>query len=112
MLCVLCIVMGSTVGKGKTSTRVVNIKNRKKQEARSPAENVVCTSEAEGASSNSSTSALDIITILHFNDVYNIEERTKEPVGGAPRFKTKVDSLRELEPLILFSGDALNPSNS
>ena len=54
----------------------------------------------------------DSLTIVHFNDVYNIQEREKEPVGGAARFKTKLASLRELEPLVMFSGDALNPSNS
>ena len=106
------VVMGSAVGKGKTSTRVVTISNKPRPERRSSASNVVGSREAERASSNSSTSTLDVITILHFNDVYNIEERKKEPVGGAPRFKTKVDSLKELDPLILFSGDALNPSNS
>ena len=52
------------------------------------------------------------LTIVHFNDVYNIEEREKEPVGGAARFKSKLDSLQDLHPLVLFSGDALNPSNS
>jgi 5'-nucleotidase len=41
----------------------------------------------------------------------------KEPVGGAARFVTKVQSYREggsaydgHEPLVLFSGDAFNPS--
>ena len=52
------------------------------------------------------------ITILHFNDVYNIEEQSVEPVGGAARFKTAVDQRRDLDPLILFSGDAFNPSLS
>ena len=51
------------------------------------------------------------LTIIHFNDVYNIEEREKEPVGGAARFKTGLDSLRGLHPLVLFSGDALSPSS-
>ena len=68
--------------------------------------------DAEKASSGSGVA--DSITIIHFNDVYNIEQRPngKEPIGGAARFKAQVDSLRHLEPLILFSGDALNPSNS
>ena len=52
------------------------------------------------------------ITLVHFNDVYNVEEHEREPVGGAARFKTGVDSLQHLSPLVLFSGDALNPSNS
>ncbi|XP_022779638.1 5'-nucleotidase-like isoform X2 [Stylophora pistillata] len=50
------------------------------------------------------------VTILHFNDVYNIEPRDKEPVGGAARFATKVASFKHLNPLIAFSGDCLNPS--
>ena len=52
------------------------------------------------------------MTILHFNDVYNIEPREKEPVGGAARFATKVASFKHLNPLIVFSGDCLNPSTS
>lgn len=52
------------------------------------------------------------ITILHFNDVYNIEPREQDPVGGAARFKTAVDNLRNLNPLVLFSGDVFNPSLS
>lgn len=52
------------------------------------------------------------LTILHFNDVYNIESREKEPVGGAARFAKKVASYRHLNPLIVFSGDCLNPSSS
>ena len=70
--------------------------------------------EAEKASSATTLSSqlADAITIVHFNDVYNIEERKKEPCGGAPRFKTEVDSLKELDPLVFFSGDALSPSNS
>jgi len=49
-------------------------------------------------------------TILHFNDVYNIEEKKIEPVGGAARFKTALDSFSHLDPLILFSGDVFQPS--
>jgi 5'-nucleotidase len=56
--------------------------------------------------------ASDSLTILHFNDVYNIEGRDREPVGGAARFKTCLDKFRHLNPLTLFSGDALSPSNS
>lgn len=48
--------------------------------------------------------------IIHFNDVYNIESRAQEPVGGAARFVTAVQNLRDLNPLILFSGDIFNPS--
>ena len=52
------------------------------------------------------------LTILHFNDVYNIEPREEEPVGGAARFASKLRSYEHLNPLIVFSGDCLNPSTS
>jgi hypothetical protein len=32
------------------------------------------------------------LTIVHFNDVYNIEPSLKEPVGGAARLVHKVTS--------------------
>ncbi|KAI3436153.1 hypothetical protein D9Q98_002210 [Chlorella vulgaris] len=50
------------------------------------------------------------LTILHFNDVYNVEERGIEPVGGAPRFAHAVRQFAGEKPLVLFSGDCLNPS--
>ncbi|CAH1392702.1 unnamed protein product [Nezara viridula] len=43
------------------------------------------------------------ITIIHYNDVYNVEER-------AARFATAVKKFSYLDPIILFSGDALSPS--
>ena len=52
------------------------------------------------------------LSIIHFNDVYELREREKEPVGGVSRFKSKIDSLRLQDPLVLFSGDALSPSSS
>lgn len=52
------------------------------------------------------------LTILHFNDVYNIEPRDKEPVGGAARFAHKLAGFKHLKPFTVFSGDALNPSMS
>ena len=52
------------------------------------------------------------LTILHFNDVYNIEGQKDEPQGGAARMKTYIDSQKNLDPILLFSGDALNPSLS
>ena len=52
------------------------------------------------------------LTILHFNDVYNIEPRETEPVGGAARFATKLTSYKHLNPMVVFSGDCLNPSIS
>lgn len=97
--------MGCSVGK---AVKVVTV-SRPAQ--RPSANNTVCTRETESASSPA-ISAADVITLVHFNDVYNVEEHGKEPVGGAARFKTLVDSLHYLSPLVLFSGDALNPSNS
>ena len=56
---------------------------------------------------------LDRITVIHFNDVYNVESREVEPVGGAPRFLTAVNNVRkDCDPLILFSGDIFAPSIS
>ncbi|KAG2448379.1 hypothetical protein HYH02_006961 [Chlamydomonas schloesseri] len=52
------------------------------------------------------------LTILHFNDVYNIEPQDREPKGGAARLCAKVKEFRAMgsNPLVLFSGDAYNPS--
>ncbi|KAG2442606.1 hypothetical protein HXX76_002691 [Chlamydomonas incerta] len=52
------------------------------------------------------------LTIAHFNDVYLIEPNQREPVGGASRLATKVKELKANgeNPLVLFSGDAYNPS--
>lgn len=50
-------------------------------------------------------------SIIHFNDVYNVDPTSaKEPIGGAARFLTAVRSYQHLNPLILFSGDAFSPS--
>ena len=50
------------------------------------------------------------VTILHYNDVYNVESRKVEPVGGAARFKTAVDQYSYLNPLTVFCGDVFSPS--
>jgi len=50
------------------------------------------------------------ITILHFNDVYNIEEGEREPVGGIARFKTALEQHSTENTLVLFSGDLFSPS--
>lgn len=42
--------------------------------------------------------------------VYNIEQRGIEPVGGAARFASAMRQFRHEQPLVLFSGDCLNPS--
>ncbi|KAJ9057065.1 hypothetical protein DSO57_1026095 [Entomophthora muscae] len=72
--------------------------------------------------SHNPSSSEDHIDIIHFNDVYHIEERNIEPIGGAARFKGELDRLYEklsrtssnqekvTSPLVLFSGDAFNPS--
>uniref|UniRef100_A0A0G4FXX2 5'-Nucleotidase C-terminal domain-containing protein n=1 Tax=Chromera velia CCMP2878 TaxID=1169474 RepID=A0A0G4FXX2_9ALVE len=51
----------------------------------------------------------DPITIIHFNDVYNVDP-PKNGWGGAPRFVGALRSFAKRNPLILFSGDAFNPS--
>ena len=56
--------------------------------------------------------AADTITVIHYNDVYNVESRETEPVGGAARFATAVGTYADLDPLILFSGDIFAPSIS
>lgn len=64
------------------------------------------------------TSILPIeLEILHFNDVYNIQEREKSVEGGqddiragAARFKRALDMYRSNEKLVLFSGDLFFPS--
>ena len=50
------------------------------------------------------------LSILHFNDVYEIGENKQEPCGGAPRFAQCLKSHRYLNPVTTFGGDALNPS--
>ena len=50
------------------------------------------------------------VTLLHYNDVYNIESRKVEPVGGAARFKTAADQFAHLNPLTVFCGDVFSPS--
>lgn len=52
------------------------------------------------------------VHILHFNDCYNVESRSQEPVGGAARFVTALDTFQHLRPLVLFSGDIIAPSIS
>ena len=112
--------MGCTVTTGSKEGRTTVIAKNSApfpvvaSERRVSASQAESTGEAEKASSATTLSSqlADSLTIVHFNDVYNIEEREKEPCGGAPRFKTQVDSLGELDPLVFFSGDALNPSNS
>ena len=53
-----------------------------------------------------------ILEILHFNDVYNIEERISGDVkAGAARFVTALNTYNQKQDkLILFSGDLFFPS--
>jgi len=50
------------------------------------------------------------LNIIHFNDVYEIGARAKDPVGGATRFAAAVKKYSPLNPIVLFSGDVFNPS--
>ncbi|XP_054168581.1 mannosylglucosyl-3-phosphoglycerate phosphatase-like [Oppia nitens] len=56
------------------------------------------------------TNKTSIVSILHFNDCYNIESRIDEPSGGAARMVTAFNSYRDCDPLVLFSGDIISPS--
>ena len=63
---------------------------------------------------NTTTDVFKKLNIIHFNDVYNIEENEKEPKAGAARFVTLLEHLKQSSQnptLILFSGDAISPSN-
>ncbi|CAL4059580.1 unnamed protein product, partial [Meganyctiphanes norvegica] len=51
-----------------------------------------------------------VITILHFNDVYNVTEQPEESKVGAARFRTAMKDFADRDPLVIFSGDALSPS--
>ena len=56
------------------------------------------------------------LEILHFNDVYNIEDRKRTNnnsnyiVAGIARFKKAFDLYKSKEKLVLFSGDFFSPS--
>lgn len=53
------------------------------------------------------------LQIVHFNDVYNIEEQSGvEPAGGAARFIALIEQFMSENPstLVFFSGDAISPS--
>ena len=55
----------------------------------------------------------DTVTLLYFNDVYNVDSRGVEPIGGAARFLTAVKTVsKDCDPIILFSGDIFAPSIS
>lgn len=57
------------------------------------------------------------LRFVHYNDVYHVEQGSRDPVGGISRFKTlcdyyQADSRFSGQPgcLTFFSGDAFNPS--
>lgn len=61
-------------------------------------------------------SQVGVIKLVHFNDVYNVTaSKTANPCGGAARFVHKVKAILEqptnkCKPIVVFSGDAFNPS--
>lgn len=62
-----------------------------------------------GLANNSNTYNYDdSITIIHFNDCYNVQRNQQS--GGAASFLTAINQHRHLNPLILFSGDIISPS--
>ncbi|KAL2891757.1 Trifunctional nucleotide phosphoesterase proteinYfkN [Ceratocystis lukuohia] len=56
------------------------------------------------------------VRLLHYNDVYHLEQSSAEPVGGLARFVSVVNEYRESAEtktaglVTVFSGDAFNPS--
>ncbi len=50
-----------------------------------------------------------ILNIIHFNDVYDIEPDNDK--GGAARFYTALQKYNDPKPLIFFSGDVFSPSH-
>ena len=60
-----------------------------------------------------------VINIVHFNDVYDIKPNIKKDGdgniirvrGGASRFKSVLNTISPLNPIVLFSGDFLSPSD-
>ena len=50
------------------------------------------------------------LEILHFNDVYNLEQKKDGTAGGAS-FVSAFDAYNSKEKLVIFSGDLFFPSN-
>jgi 5'-nucleotidase len=61
-----------------------------------------------GPAANDGQVGDDFVTIIHFNDCYNIEPGPES--SGAAGFLTAINQFRHLNPIILFSGDILSPS--
>ncbi|XP_076062141.1 mannosylglucosyl-3-phosphoglycerate phosphatase isoform X2 [Oratosquilla oratoria] len=75
-----------------------------------PGAMVVAEKSSTSSSSNHTGPRAPSITLIHFNDVYNVEDQPSEPKAGAARFKSAFLSKADKDPLILFSGDILAPS--
>ncbi|RZF33607.1 hypothetical protein LSTR_LSTR006985 [Laodelphax striatellus] len=65
---------------------------------------------ATGGGAMAQGSSGSVLTILHFNDVYNVQPQREEPEGGAARFVAAIKAHSHLDPLVLFSGDVFSPS--
>jgi len=51
------------------------------------------------------------LNILHFNDVHEITESSREPVGGVGRFHSLMKKLKEEHnAIVVFCGVAFSPS--
>lgn len=50
------------------------------------------------------------LSLLHFNDVYDVQPEASEPKGGAAYFCALLNQYRKAETLTMFSGDAFSPS--
>lgn len=59
---------------------------------------------------NSTSKTLPKFTIIHFNDVYEIQPDKNQICGGVSRFDTLIKSYSTQNPIVLFSGDVWNPS--
>ncbi|CAD7078007.1 unnamed protein product [Hermetia illucens] len=94
-------------GGGEDSLSPDNIETKPKQKS----VNISPISQLEKSKILSNMTETKPLTILHYNDVYNIEPNsTTEPIGGAARFCTAMKSFKDSDPLVLFSGDAFSPS--
>lgn len=69
------------------------------------------------SSGRSSGSDAPDLRILHYNDVYHVDQSSAEPVGGLSRFMTLCKDYQrgsrfagQSKLITLFSGDAFNPS--
>jgi 2',3'-cyclic-nucleotide 2'-phosphodiesterase (5'-nucleotidase family) len=54
----------------------------------------------------------ELLTLFHFNDIYNIQPNCEEPKGGAAYFNSLLqrEKKKYRQVVTLFSGDAFSPS--